>query len=115
MGERPMLMTKARRFAPQGMRILAELFEHLTFADSAAIALDWSNVLELQPAEVAKPVLIIETYKFFEDNYRLVIQVRLDVEDLFGADEIVAEDFVRIASAMEAKMLDAIDRAGRTA
>jgi hypothetical protein len=74
----------------------------MEFADVASIALDWSNELGLQPEEAWKPVILIETIKFVGER-RLVVSVRLDVEDLFGNDEIIAEDFVEIVKQMRDK------------
>lgn len=101
-GNRPALLTPARRFAPQGVRILADTFAGMEFADVASIALDWSNELGLQPDEAWKPVILVETIKFVGER-RLVVSVRLDVEDLFGNDEIIAEDFVEIVKQMRDK------------
>jgi hypothetical protein len=108
LGNRPLVWTKARRFAPQGLQILADLFEHFEFADVASIALDWSNVLELQPEEVAKPVIVIETIKFVGEM-RLTVQVRLDVDSLFGNDEVTANDLVMVIQNMESKTLEALE------
>jgi hypothetical protein len=74
----------------------------MEFADVASIALDWSNELGLQPDEAWKPVILVETIKFVGER-RLVVSVRLDVEDLFGNDEIIAEDFVEIVKQMRDK------------
>jgi len=106
-GNRPAVLSKARQFAPAGVRILADTLEHFSFADVGSIALDWSNALGLQPKEAHKPVIVIETIKFVGDR-RLTVQVRLDVDDLFGNDEIVADDFIRIIQQMEQKTAEQV-------
>jgi hypothetical protein len=95
-------LTPARRFAPQGVRYLADALSELEFADMASIALDWSNELGLQPEEAHKPFIIIETIKFVGER-RLVVTVRLDVEDLFGTDEIQSADFMNVIEQMREK------------
>lgn len=107
-GTRPFLLTKARRFAPQGMQVLADVLENLDFADLGSLVLDWSNVLELQPADAVKPVLIIEAIKFVGDK-RLTVQVRLDVDDLFGNDELIADDLYEIINSIKNKMLSELE------
>lgn len=113
-GERPRLLTKARRFAPEGVKVLADLLGHLTFADDGLVVLDWNNALGLQPDEAAKPVIIIRAAKVVSDvvgaNNLLTIEVRLDVDDLFGKDQIQAEDFLDIVQQMEAKMMATISQ-----
>lgn len=110
-GNRPPILTPARRFAPQGVRILADTFADLQFADVASIALDWSNELGLQPEEAWKPVILVETIKFVGER-RLVVSVRLDVEDLFSNDDIIADDFVEIVKQMEQKTAKELANAG---
>jgi hypothetical protein len=103
MGERPLLMTKSRMFAPEGVKLLAEVLGHMTFAEDAIVVLDWSNETKRQPDEVAKPVVFITTLKRVGER-TLTVEVRLDVEDTFGRDELIAEDFLVIIRSMEDKM-----------
>lgn len=113
LGERPFILTKSRRFAPSGAKLLAETMEHFGFAEDGIIILDWSNQTGMQPDEVARPVLIVRTGKKVPevDNRYLTVEVRLDVEDLFGNDEIMASDFLDIIKQMEDKMLSTISQA----
>lgn len=111
-GDRPALYTKARRFAPEGVKLLAETLGHMEFADDALIVLDWSNESGRQPEEVAKPIVFINVFKNipgFESP--AMVEVRLDVDDTFGRDEIMAEDFLVIIRSMEDKMNEFIERA----
>ena len=108
-GDRPAVSTYARRFAPQGVKVIAETLGHMQFADDAIIVLDWSNATGRQPEEVAKPVVFITTLKKV-DKRTLTVEVRLDVEDTFGRDTVTAEDFLTIIRSMEDKTLEEIER-----
>lgn len=109
MGDRPRLMTKARRFAPEGVKLLAELLGHMRFADDGIVVLDWQNVTNRQPEEAWVPVVFVSAVKRVGERY-LTVEVRLDVEDLFGNDQIVADDFLSIVRSMEDKMNATIER-----
>ncbi len=110
LGERPVLFTKSRRFAPEGVKVLAELLGHLQFATDGIIILDWSNQLDLQPDAVAIPVVVVRTIKFFpEFDQSLTVEVRLDVEDLFGNDSITPGELLDTVHAIEAKFLAAVE------
>lgn len=108
LGDRPSVLTRARRFAPEGLRVLADLLGRLDFADTASVVLDWENVLGRQPDEVAIPVIIAQVSKrvtsVTSPNNVLTIEVRLDVEDLFGNDAITANHLVDIVQGMREKM-----------
>ena len=108
-GDRPLVMTKSRRFAPEGTKLLAELLGHMEFADEGNVVLDWSNVMGEQPDEVAKPVVYVNTMKRVGERI-LTVRVRLDVEDTFGRDTLIADDFVTIVSSMEKKMNEYIEQ-----
>lgn len=109
MGERPALLTKSRRFAPQGVALLAETMGHMQFADDGIVVLDWSNATGRQPEEVAKPVVFITALKHVGER-TLTVEVRLDVEDTFGRDTLMAEDFLVIIRSMEDKVNEAIEQ-----
>lgn len=109
MGNRPSLLTKARRFAPEGVKLFAETLGHMQFADDGMVVLDWSNATGRQPDEVAKPVVFITTLKRVGERI-LQIEVRLDVEDTFGRDEMLAEDFLTVIRSLEDKMNSTIER-----
>lgn len=113
LGDRPLILTKSRRFAPAGAKLLAETLEHFRFAEDGIIILDWSNQTGMQPDEVAKPVLVVRTGRYVPEagNRYLTVEVRLDVEELFGKDEIIADDFINIIKSMEDKMMSTIERA----
>lgn len=101
-GTRPIISTFSRRFAPEGVKVLAELLGHMQFADDGVVVLDWSNETGRQPAEVAKPVVFITTLKKVGEKI-LQVEVRLDVDDTFGRDQITGEDFLVIIKSLEDK------------
>lgn len=107
MGERPAAWTLARRYAPAGTKVLAELLEQQDFADIGLIVLDWSNQIEAVPDEAAKPVLHIRVYKHLSEytvNNTLRVDARLDVEDVFGNDEMSAEVMVDLVRELRDKV-----------
>lgn len=109
LGTRPFILTKARRFAPEGVKLLAETLGHMQFAEDGMVVLDWSNETARQPQEVAKPVIFVTALKRYKER-TLTVEVRLDVEELFGSDNIVAEDFLHVIRSMEDKTNSAIAR-----
>ena len=111
MGDRPTVFTKARRFAPEGVKVLAELLGHFDFADGAVIVLDWDNSTGRQPDDAHYPVVFITVVKSVGPEQFARVEVRLDVEDTFGRDEIMAEDFVVIVQSLEKKMNEFLAKA----
>lgn len=109
MGDRPLIMTKSRRFAPEGVKLLAETLGHMQFADDGIVVLDWSNATGRQPDEIAKPVVFISALKNVGER-TLTVEVRLDVEDTFGRDALIAEDFLVIIRSMEDKMNSTLEQ-----
>lgn len=115
LGDRPVLFTKSRRFAPEGVKVLAELLGHMQFATDGIIILDWSNQLDLQPDAVAIPVVVVRTIKYFPDwGQSLTVEVRLDVEDLFGRDEVTPAELLDTVHAIEAKFLATVEQRSST-
>ena len=98
LGRRPRLQTRARQFAPQAAKALGQMFEQRRFGQVVGIALDWSNELGLQPAEAAKPVIVMTLSRHFPDKGAwLDVQGRIDVDDVFGAGVVtrsLLEDLV---------------------
>lgn len=109
LGERPTVLTNARRFAPEGVKLLAEVLGHMQFAEDGIVVLDWENVTGRQPEDAYVPIVFISTVKQVGERY-LTVEVRLDVEDTFGRDSLVAEDFINIIASMEDKMNTTIER-----
>jgi hypothetical protein len=115
LGERPLLFTKSRRFAPEGVKVLAELLGHMQFATDGIIFLDWSNQLDLQPDAAAIPVVVVRTTKWFPEwNQSLTVEVRLDVEDLFGNDNVTANALFDIVQSIESSFIETVERRRNT-
>ena len=110
LGNRPVIATNARRFAPEGVKLLAEVMGHLQFAEDGVLVLDWSNETVRQPDDAFVQVVYVQTFKRVGER-TLMVEVRLDVEDTFGKDTLVADDFLAILSSMEDKMNATIERA----
>ena len=97
LGERPVIFSRARRYAPAGAKAFADLLAKHDFADNAFIVLDWKNQLGQVPTEVGKPMLHIRVRKILREystNNILTVDSRLDVDDVFGNDEVTAEVIV---------------------
>lgn len=106
-GERPAVFTKARRFAPAGAKVLGELLGQMQFGDRAEVVLDWSNSFGLMPDEASKPLLLVAVTKRFPQlppPNVLTVHDRLDVDDLFGGDNMTAESIRDIVNALRDKM-----------
>lgn len=106
-------MTAARRFAPQGATLLAQTLEHMNFATDGMVIVDWENQTGLQPEEVAKPVIIVRAAKVvpeFATNNMVTVEIRLDIENLFGSDEITAANLLDAIQQMAVKMEQTIAR-----
>lgn len=113
LGRRPTTMTAARRFAPQGATLLAQTLEHMNFATDGMVIVDWENQTGLQPEEVAKPVIIVRAAKVvpeFATNNMVTVEIRLDIENLFGSDEITAANLLDAIQQMAVKMEQTIAR-----
>ncbi len=103
-GERPTVTTKARRFAPQGAKALADLFASHEFAHYAIITLDWTGDMLLAKVPYAlgtQPVMHILVSRFHpEFNRRREVEWVIDMEDAFGSDNFdnsVLRDIVQQA------------------
>lgn len=106
MGDRPLMFTKARRFAPAGAKVLGEVLGQMEFGDEALVVLDWSNSFGLMPDDAAKPLLLVAVRKRFPSmpppNVLTIID-KFDVEDIFGGDNMTAESIRDIVNALRDK------------
>lgn len=111
LGDRPVIFSRARRYAPAGAKAFAELLEKYDFADDAYLVLDWSNDLGTVPEEVGKPMLHIKIRKKLAEysvNNVLTIDERLDVDDVFGNDEVTAEVIVELVQELRNKVAEQV-------
>ena len=107
-GERPLLLTKARINAPKGTAKLGELFGRQDFADKAIVMLDW------QPEEVEQastPVVRVYVYK--RVGLRLLtLEQRYDVNELFEKDIATTNDLGWITEEFNKKLNYELARMG---
>src|SRR5574339_755666 len=116
-GGRPSVMTKARVIAPQAAKYLADLFGEETFADNAAIVVDWEGDLFWKgegpmPEELKTPVMLIEVTKRYPmyNNALLTLDYRLELEDFFGQDNATKDDLHEIVESFKTKLLEQENR-----
>ena len=100
-GNRPALMTKARRFAPAAVVHLGRLLEQEKFADTAVILLDWNGDLGWDDSQGPMPhdmktpaihVIVEKDYPQFKTNNTLTMTQRLEIEEMFGDDNATPDD-----------------------
>lgn len=88
LGDRPAVLTKARRNAPQFARRIAALLSVEEWADSSDVVLDWSDVSDRLPFPY--PVLYVRAYKGIPGVGLLRQELRYDVDDVFSSDVMSA-------------------------
>lgn len=106
-GERPVTFTSARRYAPAGAKELANLLAQQEFADIGMIVLDWSNELGAVPNEASKPIMHVKVMKKlpqYTTRNVLTVDARLDVDDVFGNDEVTASVLVDLVQELKEKV-----------
>lgn len=116
-GQRPPVLTKARRIAPEAARYLASIFEDEVFADSAIIMIDWSGDRfwqgqEPMPADLKTPVMAVIVEKRYPmyNNALLTVDYKLELEDFFGHDNATKEDLHEIVENLKAKVREEENR-----
>jgi hypothetical protein len=86
-GVRPRVMTRARAASLLAAEKLGEFMGQRRFAQLALVVIDWSNELQRQPDEVAKPVMFLQLQRFFPDRgdqgAYLNVEGRIDIDDVF--------------------------------
>ena len=114
-GERPRMWTAARQNAPGAAVSLAKLFEQPghTWADRADIMLDWENsLLESDVEELHYPVMLIVVDKYVPGKGHLVVQSRLNIDNVFIGDYVSFETLQDIVEAMRNMTLQKLEAAG---
>lgn len=117
-GDRPPVMTKARRIAPQAVKYLASLLEDHVFADAASIVIDWRGDMAWNgdgdmPEDLRTPAMVVVAEKRYPQiNQRLEVDYVLDLEDFFGADNATKDDLHVIVENMRLRVLEEEQRRG---
>src|SRR5688500_20037012 len=97
------MWTAARQNAPGAAVSLAKLFEQPghTWADRADIMLDWENsLLESDVEELHYPVMLIVVDKYVPGKGHLVVQSRLNIDNVFIGDYVSFETLRDIVEEM---------------
>lgn len=103
-GTRPVVWTRARLNAPHGSKKLGELFSQQDWADKAIIVLDWQPE-ELQDSEVKHDAIVrIHIYKRVEGGRRLELHMNLDVNNVFGADQVTERELGWVTEEFKKKL-----------
>ena len=113
--ERPLIKTPGRVNAPQAAVTLAKIFEQPghTWADKADIVLDWKNsLLESPEPELQYPVLLIACSKYVPGKGHLVVQSRLNIDNVFMGDYVTFETLSDIVEELRITTITKLEEAG---
>lgn len=113
--ERPNLKTPGRVNSPQAAVTLAKIFEQPghNWADKADIVLDWKNsLLESDDPDLQYPVMLIACSKYVPGKGHLVVQSRLNIDNLFTGDYVTFETLADIVEELRIMTLTKLDEAG---
>lgn len=115
LGERPRLFTPGRRSAPPAAVLLAKVFEQPghNWADKADIVLDWENsLLGEDDPELKYPVMLIACSKYVPGKGHLVVQSRLNIDNVFLGDYVTQETLLDIVEELRQMTLTKLNEAG---
>lgn len=120
-GETDAIITKSRVVAPKAVEYLSKLFEAETFADSAVIVIDWLGDMTWNgegdmPQELRTPAMVVFTEKWYHDiNSRLKVDLVLDLEEFFGADNASKDDLHEVVQILHDRVREEEAKRGITA
>lgn len=105
LGNRPLILTRARKNAPQAAKAIGELLELRQIGDMGVVMLDWDNELKGMPDEVAMPVIYISATKFFPGTeLNLTVESRINVDEVFTQDELTSSILMDVVNELNEKM-----------
>ena len=115
-GNRPVIMTRARRFAPQARRAFVEMLATQDWATYAYVVLDWTGRIAFVdnhgqsqdgPAlDTVLPVMYIQTCKSLPALGGTVItEERLHVDDIFGGTVVTADDLASVVLGLKEELI----------
>ena len=113
--DRPKLFTPGRTNAPQAAVTLAKIFEQAghNWADKADIVLDWENsLLESDDPDLHYPVMLIAVSKYVPGKGHLVVQSRLNIDNVFLGDYVTFETLTDIVEELRIMTLGKLQEAG---
>ncbi len=114
-GERPRVFTPGRQNAPQAAVTLAKIFEQPghNWADKTDIVLDWENSLLGSPEpELHYPVMLIACSKYVPGKGHLVVQSRLNIDNVFLGDYVTFDTLAQIVEELRMMALQKLEEAG---
>lgn len=114
-GDRPRMFTPGRQNAPHAAVTLAKIFEQPgnNWADRADIVLDWANsLLESPDPELQYPVMLIACSKQVPGKGFLVVQSRLNIDNVFLGDYVTYETLADIVEELRIMTLGKLEEAG---
>lgn len=114
-GSRPNVFTPGRQNAPQAAVTLAKIFEQPgnNWADKADIVLDWDNsLLGSDDRELHYPVMLIACSKHVPGKGFLVVQSRLNIDNVFLGDYVTFETLADIVEELRIMTLGKLEEAG---
>lgn len=112
---RPKITTPGRQNAPQAAVTLAKIFEQPgnNWADKADIVLDWENsLLESDDEELSYPVMLIACSKYVPGKGHLVVQSRLNIDNVFMGDYVTYEVLADIVNELRVMTVNKLEEAG---
>lgn len=115
LGDRPRLYTPSRTNAPAAGVQLARLFEQPghNWADRVDIVIDWQNsLLGEDDPELQYPVMLIAVDKYVEGKGHLVVQSRLNIDNVFIGDTVSPETLVDIVEELRITTISKLEEAG---
>lgn len=114
-GTRPSVFTPGRQNAPQAAITLAKIFEQPgnNWADRADIILDWNNeLLGHDDESMQYPVMLIAVDKYVQGKGHLVVQSRLDIDNVFLGDYVTSETLMDIVEELRITALTKLEESG---
>lgn len=112
---RPKITTPGRQNAPQAAVTLAKIFEQPgnNWADKADIVLDWENsLLESDDNELHYPVMLVACSKYVPGKGHLVVQSRLNIDNVFMGDYVTYEVLADIVNELRVMTVTKLEEAG---
>lgn len=114
-GSRPNIVTPGRSNAPQAAVTLAKIFEQPghNWSDKADIVLDWENsLLESDDKELQYPVMLVACSKYVPGKGHLVVQSRLNIDNVFTGDYVTYEVLSDIVDELRQMTITKLQEAG---
>lgn len=114
-GDRPNMWTPGTANAPQAAVALAKIFEQPghNWSDRADIVLDWENsLLESDEEELHYPVMLVACSKYVPGKGHLVVQSRLNINNVFTGDYVTHEVLSDIVDELRQMTVNKLTEAG---